>query len=296
MKGRLAKLRRVQDLFTEGKVVFLERQDPNYQEPVAEPFWVSKPTAFERDEALKDARAARARRAIRFDTDPDEQEIVQGQLHAMTSDDVIDTLIGAKGNEHYIKALDELKADEDWAERIDVLDRAGLEDDRDSTVEDRAVMRTITTEYLAAIDELTKKYNAELREELAQLDGAELRKRYRETWRDMTAFEAFMETRRVTEIYFALRVCEGTRVDGEWSHVDCDHRERLLDKRDQVFDLPDALLQAVRATLEGLQMTPREAGNSDAPLTSSGSSEQPSEQEGSTGSGQEEMSPVLVGT
>lgn len=259
MKGRIAKLRRIQDLFAEGQVVVLEK-DEN-----AEPFWITKPTAFERDEAVKDARAARARRGQRFDRDEDEQVIVAAQLDGMSRDELLDTLVGSKANEHYVKALDQIRTDKDWTERIEVIDRTGLEADRDAIEADRETVRTITTEYLAEISRLQQVYDDDHRAELNLLDDDALRTEYRKTWREMTAFQAFMETRRVTELYFALRLCEATRVDGEWVHEACDHRQRLLESRDEVYDLPDALLIAGREALEAMSMTPREAGNLAAP-------------------------------
>jgi hypothetical protein len=280
MKGRLAKLRRVQDLFTEGQIVVLEKNG------VSEPFWVAKPSSFERDEAVKDARAARSRRGLRFDNDPDEQAVVEAQLAQVSRADILDSLIGAKGNEHYVRALDEIRTNKDWAERIDVIDRAGLEHDRDATDEDRETVRQVTTDYMVEVQRLQETYVGELRAELEQLPEEELQKKYRDTWRDMASFEAFLESRRVTEMYFALRLCEATRVDDTWVHDGCDHRVRLLDERNEVYDLPDALIDAVRQALEQLQMTPRDAGNSAAPATSSASSEQPAEEADSQVSGQ----------
>lgn len=290
MKGRLAKLRRVQELFTEGQLVVMEAGE------TAEPFWVTKPTAFERDEAVKDARAARARRALRFDRDENEQATVEAQLVELTREGLLDTLVGAKGNEHYVKALDDIRADKSWAERIEVIERTGLEQDRDATDEDRETVRQVTTEYMAEVTRLQEGHDADYGAELDRLDDDELREQYRKTWRDMTAFEAFLEARRVSELYFALRLCEATRVDDEWVHDGCDHRQRLLESRDEVYDLPDALLVKVREAMEALSMTPREAGNSVAPLTSSGSSERQNAAEDSPGSGQAVTSPAPAGT
>lgn len=292
MNGRLAKLRRVQELFTEGRIVVLGDGESS------EPFWVMKPTAFERDEALKDARAARARRALRFDRDETEKSLVNEQLDQLDRDALINSLIGAKGNEHYVKALDAVRADKDWAERIEVIDRGGLEADRDANDGDRDTVQSIVADYLAHVSELQQGYADDLRSELNDLTDAELREQYRQTWREMTSFEAFMETRRVTELYFALRLCEATPVEGsgDWDHSECDHRVRLLDKRDDVYDLPDSLLTVLRDALEELQMAPREAGNSAAPATSSGSSGPRSEEADSPASGPTETSPVPAGT
>ena len=99
-----------------------------------------------------------------------------------------------------------------------------------------------------------------------------------------------MEERRVTELYYAIRVCEASRDGMAYDHTRCDHRQRALDSRDQVRSLPEQVLVKVIEALDQLNVPQREAGNSDAPVSSSASSEQPNVPEASTPSTQEETS------
>ena len=105
-----------------------------------------------------------------------------------------------------------------------------------------------------------------------------------------------MEERRITEIFIAARQCDAKR-DGEgWSHKSCDHTQPLLQQRAQVKKLPPVVVQRLVDTLDAMTASQREAGNSDAPASSSESSEPSSASEAPlTPSSQEEM-PAAVPT
>jgi hypothetical protein len=276
MSGRPAKsgkLRRIQDLFTRGREVVL---DPGGgQDRVT--LWVAKPTAFEKDEAAKDGRAARAHRALAFDRDEREQAMVIAHLAEAGVDQVIDEILDTRGNEHFVKALDELRARKDWAERIEVMDREQVLAEDRTAGQEPDVLADVLREHAAEIDKLVAGYRSAGRAELLELDRAALDDAYRAMWREQVSFNAFMESRRISEFYYAIRDCAAVADGDGWCHDACDHRQRLCAERVEVHELPDVVLEAVRVALDELNMTPRDAGNSAAPTSSSASSERPNE-------------------
>lgn len=297
-RGRLAKLRRIQDLFVEGKIIVLIDKAGDKT-----PLWVAKPSGFEKDEASKDGRNARAKRALLYDRDPDEQATVDNKLTELTTAEVIEALVSSEGNTFYVKALDSIRADKAWQERIEALDRGDAlladqpqnsedEDVRSRLDAERALMRELHVEYTDEIQRLTDSYAQAKRDELGELDIEKLHHAYRAAWREMAATQSFLEERRITELFFAVRDCEATEdVDvpeddkGRWNHSQCNsHLATLAEHRHQVHEFPDVLVAMARDALIDLQMTPQEAGNSDAPASSSASSEQHDEGEGSTAS------------
>ena len=114
------------------------------------------------------------------------------------------------------------------------------------------------------------------------VDRDELTREFLERWRQRISLDEFMEERRVTELYYALRVCQATRDGGTYDHTPCDHRQRALAAREQVRGLPEQVLTKAIEAIDGLNVTPREAGNSVAPVSSSAPSEQPNVPEDST--------------
>lgn len=299
---RLAKLRRVQDLFEPGKAAVVS----DATNSLFEPFWLQKPNAFERDEATKDARAARARRVLTWDRDQDSQDIIEHQILDLTVEEKINGLIANRASEFYVKAADEIRTHKDWTERIEALDRGQSLLDEDGDDADPAEVATVTevsAEYYTELIKVQGRFATDAAQEYRDMDEVELAKAYREAWRETVGTEAFMTARRDSELFYAIRMCEATPVVEMgnatpigWDHAKCDHRERMLAERADVHGLPDAVLLACANVLNELQMSPAEAGNSGAPTTSSGSSEQPNVVEDSPASTQTEMSPEPAGT
>jgi len=257
---------RIQDLFREGDVLVLEAGDERL------PVYVKKLNALERDETIKDARAARARRMLTFDRDEDEQLTITSMLESITDEELVEDLVRRKAGEFLAKAEDEVRADKSWKERLEAIDRSALANDGKLSDQEQRLLNDVTREFQAAIE---KAHQKQLRQYMRDLQGtprADLEKDYREAWREMLGSTAFYETRRQTEIWYALRECEVELVDGVPDLSTLKVGQRLCDQRADVNDLPDDVIRRVLQVLDG-EMTSRDAGNSDAPSASSGSSE-----------------------
>lgn len=305
--SRASKLRRIQDLFVTGKVIELAGEGSEVLR-----LFVAKPSSFERDEAVKDGRAGRARRVLAFDADEGEQATVSARIVDVGRDGIINALVESKGNDFYTQADEDLRADKAWQDKLLVLQRseslirdaAGAddldEDARSRLGDELEQVRQLNLEYLREVEARLDRLAADYRAELQDRQDDWLGKEYRSTWREMAGSQSFMAERRITEFYFAIRDGEckpdDTKPDG-YDHAKCNsHLTRLAEHRHEVYAFPDTLLRAAREALDDLSMPPADAAFSDAPTSSSASSEQPSEAAESMPSTPTETSPEPAGT
>lgn len=276
-----ATLKRIQHLFRRGDVVVLEASDPETGEVEKVPVYVQKLSALEKDEAVKDGRAAKARRQLAFDRDEDEQVTLTAMLGNMTDDQVVEDLMHRASGELYLKAEDEVRADKKWAERLEAIDRAETAEDGKVPESEQDLITALVREFQEEVERGHQSHLRSLRRELKGERRDALEVRYRKEWREMLGATAFVEARRQSEIWYALRECEvHVGADGEPDLATLQVGDRVCPTRAAVNDLPDEIIARVIEALDR-EMTPREAGNSDAPSASSGSSERPSAAEAS---------------
>lgn len=280
-KDKLSRIKRVTDLFEEGREVVLS---DDLDDPVL--VWVNKINPFEMEEARKDGSVGRARALMRL-TDPDSPESLMFEQASQSRSDenLVEALVYSHQNEDYVRALDDIKADEDWKERLEILERADQQMLDAGTAPDddeQARLSELNQAYMVRIRELTDEYQQERKSDFSGMSTEELQEAYRKAYQDQAGSAGFLNEYRTTELYYALRDCQAKPGDSGWDHSTCSHRTRLCDSRAEVRELPEGLIVKVREAITLLNMTPRDAGNSDAPASSSASSEQPSAPEAST--------------
>ena len=283
------KYRRVTDLYVSGVELVLRGGDV---------LWLQVLNPFERDEAMHDAQVARSRVTLALKEGPsDELTKVRAAFFDDGRERAIARLVEAKRSEAYIKIVDELSSDEEWKEKIDLLRRAG------------DLATTSTPEELEYLDQLVTEYSLELasrvdsqtefdQDSYADEDDESLWESYRDWWLDRRGSEIGMTEYRFTELWLAARVCDATkRDDGSFDHSGCDgHREHAFVDKSEVRHLPEKLQADMIEALAKLDMSEREAGNSDRQGSSSEPSPLPSVQEDSTPSTQAEKSPAPPGS
>lgn len=297
--AKMSRVKRIMDLFTEGKECRLGEDEMG----TAVLVWVNKPNSFEEDEAIKDGRAARSVKLTELDRD-DNADVVnlRDVVKGLSDDELADQIAASNLEDDYLLAMDDVDSDEKWREKNDYLTRGGqllidqgIPDD-DPRWED---LNKTTQEYTQAISEAIDKRQAQRKADLKQLSREENIESYEAAYKHRIAMDDFIGEKRITELFYALRDCQAIKQmeNGRWDHSNCDHSVRLLDDRSEVRQLPEQLLQAASATLNELMVDMRAVGNSPAPQTSSGSSEQPSASEAaSTPSTQEVTSSAAPST
>jgi hypothetical protein len=283
------RLRRITDLFEEGVVVPLGE---DLDGPIL--LWVNKLNSFQVEEARRDGVARRGMRLADLGKpDNPERAAMLSEVEQMTLDEVRQAWTKQQAEEQYLTALDDVDSDPEWREKLDVIRRMPtLLDEAGAAPDDprRQELRDLQRNYYAAIAEAQKSLQDQTFKDSEGAEREKLTKEFMERWRQRISLDEFMEERRVTELYFALRVCQATRDGNTYDHAPCDHSQRALEAREQVRGLPEQVIEKSIEALDQLNVTPRDAGNSDAPVSSSAPSEQPSVPEDSTPSTPEAIS------
>jgi hypothetical protein len=282
------RLRRVTELFVVGKEIELGT-DPVDGRPVL--IWVQKLNAFEEEESRQDGLAARGMK-LRELSKPESADMaaVERQLEACGYLELQEFLLDHFADEDRASAKSDVEATEEWFERLPEIQRYHeLLNDDSVDVDDprRDQFKELWDEYQLAIEEALKKRRADRRHDLRTQTEDQIREQLIERIRGLMGAMAFLEAKRVTEVFFALRDCKAIPSKDSvkpWNHTACSH-PRLMAKRADVRDLPAEVTVKVIAVLEEITVPLQEAGNSDAPTDSSVSSEQASTVEDSTPSG-----------
>lgn len=288
----------IMDLFTEGTVAPIEAPDGKIVT-----IWVNKLSPFEKEDADRLGRGARAKRLLEWDDDPEEQAVFTLETKDLSDDDLIQGLAAQEATAHFYQAINEVRTDEAWKERLEYLGSAEMLEytSPEATTEDRELFEKVSREYSEAIEAVQRRIADEFCADLAADGREKVLEKYHKAWRDAEGMRAFYGERQIAEIFFASRECKAKEKsrDGDevvWDHAKCNHEVRIMSNRGQVRSLPDRVRTAVAAALQALEITPDAVGNSDAPTASSESSEQPSSVEDSTPSTPEATSDEPAGT
>jgi hypothetical protein len=286
-------IRRITDLFQEGQEVVL-RDEP------AVLVWVQKLNPFERQECATDGASARARLVLALQqNDSPEALLFRSSLHKVTDEQLVDAIVRSYWSDDMNAGVDDVRADQDWKERLTVIER-GFEqtEGRDEDDPEVQVLTETRNSYLDEVAKRADRRQEDRRTDLIGADRKELVDEYEQRWIDSRGSSAFSDAFRATEIYFSLRECQATAKDGNgrWQHDGCDHTRKWLDHRNEVSALPDGLIGTIREAIDRINMSPRDAKNSDRPGSSSASSPAQSEAAVSTASTQEETPSEPAGT
>lgn len=278
----LDRLRRVTDLFVEGTERYLGMDGDG--KPIL--IWVNKLNSFEVEEARRDGLARRGERILSL-TKPDSPErlAVEATIAAWTDEQLRVARVEQLAEDIYLDVINELDGDEEWREKLATMRRLPtLLNDQRAPEDDprRQELLDLQTSYLNELRARQDKQHRAKLDDLSGLERAVIERDFLEAWRNRVSLDDFMEEKRVTELFYALRDCKGTErgrsSDGTllWDHTNCNHAARLCSDRAEVRLLPEAVIEMAVDTLDDITVPQRESGNSDAPPSSSGSSEQSS--------------------
>jgi hypothetical protein len=269
----IGRLRRVTDLFVEGEAIFLGNDEQD--EPVL--IWVNKLNTFEIEEARRDGIVKRGLKMRDLaDRDNPERAAFDAEVQLMSDEKLRQAWVNHHVEEMYLDVVNDIETSEEWRAKVEEMRRmpqllrdAGVGDDDPRWKQ----LEELQIEYMQAIrNGQEKKQNESLRE-AEEFTREDLEASYFEKWRERQTLDLFMEERRITEIYVATRECRAVGKPGEWAHGNCDHSVRLLSERSLVKTLPPQVISKIIDSLDGQTTPQREAGNSDAPVSSSASSE-----------------------
>lgn len=278
------RLRRVTDLFVEGAELYLGLDDSN--EPIV--MWVNKLNSFEVEEARRDGAVQRGIRVAALTADDNPERIaMEASVRVWDNERLAQNRLDQMSDEIYLRVLDDIDTDPEMREAVDMVRRGTVllatapEDDPR-----REALLEAQNKYLEAIRVNQERVRNETLADLLEMSRRDLENDFTEAWRNRASLEVFMEERRVSELYVALRDCQASverstddPATFRYDHSACDHSRRLLLGRDEVRHLPERVIELAIETLEKITVPAREAGNSDAPESSSDSPERPSAEE-----------------
>lgn len=283
------KYRRVPDLYVHGTELVLDEDTV---------MWVQVLNSYEMEEARHDAQTAQARIAMALrEEGSDELAKAEARFFINGREAAVEALVDAYAGETLVKVNQELQSDPEWEERLDIARRG---EDLAQPMEDaeRALIDKINRDYLAEVSARLEQEREYLQKRFADMTIDELREQWMERYLDSRGSDAAMAEYAITEVWYAARVCDGFRNDdGTWSHASCEgHRMRVWETKAEVRELPTELMQLISDAVTELNMSPREAKNSDRPGSSSASSPQPNAEAVSSASTQEESPATAPGT
>src|SRR3954466_14924513 len=111
------RLRRITDLFEEGVVVPL-----GVDQTGDLLLWVNKLNSFQTEEARRDGVARRGMRLSELGKpDTPERAAIDSEVETMTLDELRQAWVNQQAEEMYLAALDDIDAEPEWRERLDVI-------------------------------------------------------------------------------------------------------------------------------------------------------------------------------
>ena len=267
---------RVTDLFTRGKELVLEHEGESMV------LWIARLNSFEQAEVQRDGNAARARTLSRLDDKDDEvMVVVEQNLKEFNRDEITGQVVLFKYNDHYVQARDDIYTEPAWREKIEAFSRgeALLNDQVEPDAQEQSRLEAMKADYYAELEKRSAQLGERYREELDAMTEKQVHKLYRDGVRELQGRNAWVEESHISQVFYATRVCKATPTD--LNHANCNHRQQLIPTRKDVRLLPDEVLTRIRDAIDELAIPLREAGNSDAPLNSSESSERQDDAEDS---------------
>lgn len=271
------RLRRVTDLFVEG--VELPMGAESDGTPVV--IWINKLNSFEQEEVRRDAVAKRGMRIATLSNEDNPELIaLQATIKDWSSEQLAQARVNQLGNDLYLQGINLVEGDAKMREKVDLVRRApellqGVPQDD----EQWKTVQQAQRDYMKAIQGAVKQLTDERLEDLKQVDDTALEDDYIEAWRQAQSVDVFVEQTRIGQLYHAMRDCVATRLGGKWDHSKCDHSSKLLESPADARALPEEIIRKASDKLDEITVGPRDSGNSDAPASSSASSEPQSEEE-----------------
>jgi hypothetical protein len=259
------KFAKIVDLFSVGAECYLG--DDETGKPIV--VWISKPNAFEIEEANRDGQAGRLTYLLRYqDPESDESKYAKAELADMTNEVLVDTLVNSHFEEDQYMASYDVDADDEWRDTVDYMRReAGILDDmKDENTEDikarREKLSQTQGKYIAAITDFTKKRQDNYRKDIQSYERDLLEKTFIDIYKNRTSVERYMLERNVTRLYYAMRECDAVMGEkGKFDHTACDHKVRMLEDRQDVRSLPEEVLDKTLNLLDDISIGQRDVAN-----------------------------------
>ena len=239
--------------------------------------WVGPPSPLQREMALRDAQASRAKALLRMRTDNDSEERLTGLafLSEMSMDTLIDYILQHDSEDRRGEAVRDVLRQDDWKDITSLQEafRPYDEGELDPDPEDpdyRALMDA-DKKYGDQVDDRLKELTEASRYALQMLSRGELERRALEKRGDLIASQAFMAEYERQMLFYAVREAD-------------DHGVLFFESARELAGQDDAVQTAIARTLQAFVNEVPEAKNSPGAEAGSPQSDPPSEPETSESS------------
>jgi hypothetical protein len=271
-----SKYKRLPDLYTVGRELVFSDDTV---------MWVQALNPFQADEARHDAQVARSRlvMALKSEHGSDERTKVEAMLHQDGRAAAIARMVEAKVGEKILSIIEQIRDEPDWKEKLELNERSEdiLANPKDEA--EVALLQQIQAEYVAEVSRRQQGEREYYELHYSGYDQTALTDAYIEWYVERRGSQVALSEYALTEAWYATRVCEAVRNGDVWDHAACDHHQTLaFETKAEVRELPEEMQTLIAESVNSLNMTVREAKNSDRQASSSASSPLPSEPEAST--------------
>lgn len=282
MSAKRDKYKRLEQLYVVGKELVFEDGTV---------MWVQVMNPLQLDEARTDAQTARARMMLALkEIGSPEQAKSLAAFTQLSREEATNVIVNFKWQDWFTKANTRLRDEEDWVEKVAIMDRSPEMTTRAPDDPERLLVEKIHLEYIEEVQKRMEDDEAFEREQLAGMADEEFQEEYLTCYRTRMADAAANVEYAVTEAWYCARACEGVEKEPTvWDHSKCErHMEQVWETKEELRAAPEKIQTLLKALIEELSMSVRDAKNSDSTTSSSASSVLPSEPEASTPSTQGE--------
>jgi hypothetical protein len=291
-------LARLTQLFAEGTELVLEVPHvPGQPKPEPVVLWIAKLNAFQEEQANSAGRVARARlvNAIRRVGTP-EWELVQSQKGDALNSAMVMAIVQSKESELFIKAMNAMRADEDWRERLEIMDQTEEEKLEGVEKEAHVLMRN---EFNADLLDRHKVLLDDYKHDLEEMSREDLEEHFENAFLNEQGMAAFGIERARWHLYLCMRICQASPPaddNARWDHSGCDHEQMFLANVEEADRLPQSVRDKVEQAYAVVAVPPSVARFTGALASSSASPEPSAPEAASTPSGPEVTSTVPATT
>lgn len=267
--------RRLTDLFVNGKAVPM---------PDGSHLWVQVINAYERDEAVSDAQVARARIVLALKNEGRERIKIEGRLAEIGKELMAADLAQAKAEQKTPDFAEEMRADPEWKERMDICLRTDFDASaKPATDAEEVLMAKINAEVLAEFEKREKDETDFLVRKYERLSDDEFIDEWVEEWLDRRGSDLATAEFRLTELWYATRYCDAEQIGDLLDHSRCEgHRIPVFESKNEARSAPEELQVLLREALDELNVGGKDPKDSDSPQSSSDSPPAPNAPEAST--------------
>lgn len=271
-KSNIAKRRKLEELFAKGYEVRFNESGVNYGDPLPDDLviWVTPPSPLQREQAVRNAQAARARVLLQVKRDPDSVAATVNEhiVSEMDLEELVEYISQLNDAEQQQEATRNVLSREDWKD-IDALRDAMRQWEEAGSPTDDPEWEDLLARDQMFGDEVTEemvRIAAAERESLKMLSRGDLESRVLEKRYDIVGNQTFMETYQNELVFYSCR-------DND------DRRELFFEDVEDMRSFPDEVQEALLAAFAKFITEVGEAKNSPRVADGSEQSAPPEKQE-----------------